>query len=182
MTESSPGAVLPETPEAKSGCVMNEISLSDMAVMGRHRERGAPHPCATQGHHWAELVKLQLGKASHKADCCCLLTIATAQTCSRAVAEALGPLRCSTQPTAQLAGAAEQLFPAVVTGLQPWQGLWVTRCILTSSCALAKALYPQAKTPTLAISKSNITVTIIMFKQFCCCCCCYEHRSSIRLS
>lgn len=91
--------------------------------------------------------------------------------------------RCSTRPIAQMRAAAEQLFPAVITGLQPWQGLWVTRCVLTSSCALTKALYPQAKTSTLAISKSNITVTIIIFKLFCCCCCCcYEHRSSIQLS
>lgn len=76
--------------------------------------------------------------------------------------------RCRTQPT-----AAQQLFPAVLSGL------WVTRCVLTSSCASAKALYPQAKTSTLAISKSNMTVTIIIiFTQFCCCCC-YKHRSSI---
>lgn len=90
VTESSLGAVLPETPEAKSGCVMMiSLSLHDVAVVGWHRERGAPDPCATQGHHGA---KLELGKASHKAGCCCLLTIATAQTCSRAAAEALGPL------------------------------------------------------------------------------------------
>lgn len=133
-----------------------------MAVMGWHRERGAPDPCATQGHHWAELV-MELGKASHKADCCCLLTIVIAQTCSRAVAEALGPLRG--------AALSPQLQGAAVTGLQAWQGLWVTRSILTSSCALTKALNPQAKTSTLAISKSNITVTIINFKQFCHCCC-----------
>lgn len=30
--------------------------------------------------------------------------------------------RCSTEPTAQLPGAAEQLFPAVLTGCSPGKG------------------------------------------------------------
>lgn len=116
MTESSLGAVLPETPEAKSGCVMMvSLSLRDAAVVAWHRERGAPDPCATQGHQRAKLVILELGKASHKAGCCCLRTIATAQTCSRAVAEALGP-----QPgTGRVCCSAAQLPPR---GCSPGEG------------------------------------------------------------
>lgn len=160
--------------------MMISLSLHDVAVVGWHRERGAPDPCATQGHHGAKLVILELGKASHKAGCCCLLTIATAQTRSRAAAEALGPLEVKhSAPSPALAVcAAGQPLPAAVMGLQPRRGLWATRCILTSSSALTKASYPQAKISALAISKSNITVTTIIFNKFCCCCCCcYKHRS-----
>lgn len=123
MTESSPGAVLPETPEAKSGCVMNEISLCEMAVMGWHKERGAPDPCATREHHWAELDILELGKASHKADCCCLLTIAVAQTCSRAVAQALGPLRgAALGPQPSCEGLQNSCFQLWSRGCSPGRG------------------------------------------------------------
>lgn len=178
-TESSPGAVLPQTPEAKSGRVVSEISLSrcDMAAVGGTGSEGSAPPVPRRdtqgwaGHTGAGQSLTQSGLLLPTDDC---HSPHTQQGCSRGTR---ATRRCSTQPTAQLRGAAEQLFPAVV------MGLGVTRCILTSSCALAKALYPQAKTSTLAISRSNTTATILTFTQFCCCCCCsYEHRSSIQLS
>lgn len=91
MTKSSRGDVLPETPEANSGCSMTGISISIyyMAVVEWHREAGSEelhNPCAP----YSEITVLAGyidGKASHGAGCCCLLTTAIAQTlqqrCSR---------------------------------------------------------------------------------------------------
>lgn len=93
MTKSSLGDTLPKTPEANSGCFMTGISISVyyMAVVEWHKEAGSKelhNPCVL----YREITALAgyidvLGKALHKAGCCCLLTIAIAQTlqqyCSR---------------------------------------------------------------------------------------------------
>lgn len=91
MTKSSLGDILPKTPEANSGCFMTGISISMyyMAVVEWHREAGSKelhNPCALYREIAALAIDV-LGKASHKAGCCCLLTTAIAQTlqqyCSR---------------------------------------------------------------------------------------------------
>lgn len=64
--------------------------------------------------------------------------------------------RPEVQPAAR---SPAQLFPAVLTAR-----LRAARGVLTSSCALTKALYPQAKTSTLAIGKSDVTATTITLK------------------
>lgn len=134
MTRSSLGDILPKATEANCGYFMTGISISIyyMAVVEWHREAGSKelhNPCAL----YREITALAgyidvLGKASHKASCCCLLTIARDQTlkhCSSTVAEALRPLHLHVKYTTWLRGRhtvlpslcripAEQLFPALI--------------------------------------------------------------------
>lgn len=164
------------------------LSIYYMAVVEWHRETGSKelhNPCVL----YREITMLAgytdvLGKASHKAGCCCVLTIAIAQTlqqyCIRGT-QATYTWRTQRDGGADIllytphAGFLQNTCFQLWLGFQHWLALWITRCMLTSLSNHLLYFNEHTVSPSkksLFMSKSNITVTITLF-------CCSEHKSSI---